>query len=316
MGRTAIVLLLGLSVGACSQFGGLKAKKHFKDANALYQQQDYRKAAAEYEEAIKADPELTQAYFFLGNSYDLLYKPARKGEPINDGYLQDAIKNYQLSIDKLAASTDPTNKELRKRSFQYLSAVYGADKLNDPDKAEPVVKQLIDMDPNDTSNYIGLSRIYEDAGRFEEAEAAIKRAETVAASDPSVAGQIAEFYNRRGNFEQAMVYYEKVTQLEPTNPQHFNNVALRYEEKVRKDYTIKPAVAIEYLKKGLVASDKALEIRPDYFEALTFKNLLLLQQARLEKNPARQKELMAQAAKLRDKAIEIQNLKAKGVGTE
>jgi tetratricopeptide (TPR) repeat protein len=316
MGRSAVVLLLGLSLAACSQFGGLKAKKHFKDANALYQQQDYRKAAAEYAEAIKADPELRQAYFFLGNSYDLLYKPARKGEAVNDGYLQDAIKNYQLSIDKLAGSTDPTDKELRKRSFQYLAAVYAADKLNDPDKAEPVVKQLIDMDPNDTSNYMGLSRIYEDAGRFEEAEAAIKRAETVAANDPSVAGQIAEFYNRRGNFEQAMVYYEKVTQLEPTNPQHFNNVALRYEEKVRKDYTIKPAVALEYLRKGLLASDKALEIRPDYFEALTFKNLLLLQQARLEKNPARQKELMDQAAKLRAKAIEIQNLKAKGVGTE
>src|SRR5262245_57927561 len=103
--RAAGAAVLGLAMVAgvgCGQFAGLKAKKHFKDGNGLYQQQDYRRAAAEYEEAIKADPEgLPEAYFFLGNSYDNLYKVARKGEAINDGYLQDALKNYQISVDKL-----------------------------------------------------------------------------------------------------------------------------------------------------------------------------------------------------------------------
>ena len=56
LGRAAIVALLGLSVAGCGQFGGLKAKKHFKDANGLYQQQDYRRAAAEYEEAHQGRP--------------------------------------------------------------------------------------------------------------------------------------------------------------------------------------------------------------------------------------------------------------------
>jgi len=310
-----VVVLLGLVLAGCSQFGGLKAKKHFKDANGLYAQQDYRKAAAEYEEAVKADPGLRQAYFYLANSYDNLYKPARKGEAINDGYLQDALKYYQVSVDKLKDATEPNEIQLRKRSLQYLAAVYATDKLNEPDKAEPVVKRLIDMDPKDTSNYFGLSKIYEDAGKFEEAEAAMKQAEAAAPSDVAVAAQLGEFYNRRGDFDKAMAAFDKVTQLEPNNPQNYYNLSVRYEEKVRKDYTVKPAQKAEYLNKGVAAIDKALEIRPDYFEALTYKNLLLRQQALLEKpGSAKQKQLIEEADRLRNKAIEVQNLKAKGVG--
>ena len=76
---------------ACSQLADLKARKHFKDANGLYQQQDYRQAAAEYEEAIKADPGFTEAYFYPGQQLRQLYKPARKGEADNDGLPPGAL---------------------------------------------------------------------------------------------------------------------------------------------------------------------------------------------------------------------------------
>lgn len=313
MGRAVSVLVLGLGVAACGQFETLKAKKHFKDANALYMQQDYRKAAAEYEAAIQADPSLSQAYFYLGNSYDNLYKPARRGEQVNDSYLDEAVKYYQMSIDRLAGSEDPADKELRKRSLQYLAAVYATDKKNEPEKAEPVVKQLIDMDPKDTTNYVGLARIYEDAGQFEKAEEALKQAEAAAPNTIEIQSQIGNFYNRRGEFDKAMEAFGEMTRIEPSNPQNFYQMAVYYEEKVRKDYTIKPAQKADYLQKGIEAVDKALEIRPDYFEALTYKGLLLRQQALLERNPRRQKELIAEADRLRDQAIEVQNRKARGV---
>jgi tetratricopeptide (TPR) repeat protein len=314
-GRAVLVTLLGLSVVGCGQFSGLKAKKHFKDANGLYQQQDYRRAAAEYEEALKADAEgMKQAHFFLGNCYDNLYKPARKGEQINDGYLQDALKHYQLSVEKLKGSTDPIDQQLWKRSLQYLAAVYATDKLNEPEKAEPVVKQLIDMDPKDTANYTGLAKIYEDAGKFEEAEASLKQAEGAAPNDPGVASQLGDFYNRRGEFDKAMTSFEKMTSLEPNNPQNFYNLAVRFEEKTRKDYTIKPAQKADYVKRGMAAVDRALEIRPDYFEALTYKGLMLRQAATIAKNPAEQKRLLDEAGQFQKKAMDVQNLKSKGVG--
>ena len=98
-GRLALVLGLSVILVACGQFQVLKARKAFKEANAFYQQQDYKRAAAKYEEVIAADPSLTVALFYLGNSYDQLYKPARQGEPENDAYLTKAMSFYQQAID-------------------------------------------------------------------------------------------------------------------------------------------------------------------------------------------------------------------------
>src|SRR6266853_2905441 len=102
------VLALGsfASVG-CAKVGEIKAKKAFKSANQAYQAQDYKKAAGFYEEAVAADPNLGSAYFFLGNSYDNLYKPTKKGDPENDVNLTKAVESYKLAIDKLKGNHEP-----------------------------------------------------------------------------------------------------------------------------------------------------------------------------------------------------------------
>jgi tetratricopeptide (TPR) repeat protein len=308
LGQLTLVVVLGIGLTACSQFGNLKAKKHFKDANDLYAQADYRQAVVQYEEALKADPNLTDAYFYLGNSYDNLYKVARKGEAENDSYLQKAVANYKLAVEK---NTDPAKKKL---SLQYLAASYGTDKLNEPEKAEPIVKEMIQMDPKDTGNYFGLSKLYEDAGRNDEAEKVLQEAKAAAPSVPDVYLQLAGFYNRRADFDKAAAAYEARAQMDPNNPEAYWMLAAFFEEKVRKDYRLTPKIKQEYINRGLEATDKALAIKSDFMEAYTYKNLLLRQQALIEKDPKKQKELIDQADKLRDKAIELRNLKTKGVG--
>jgi hypothetical protein len=58
----AAVLAFGsFSTVACAKVGEIKAKKAFKSANQAYQAQDYKKAAGLYEEAVAADPNLSQA---------------------------------------------------------------------------------------------------------------------------------------------------------------------------------------------------------------------------------------------------------------
>lgn len=307
-----IVAALSLSLVGCGQFGKLKASKHFKDANALYAQQDYRGAAAEYKSAIEADPSLNEAYFFLANSYDNLYKPARKGNELNDSYLQDALKNYKIASEKLIDDREET-KLLRKRTLQFMAALYAKDKLNQPDEAEPVVKQLIAMEPNDPGSYFALVKIYEDAGKIDDAEEILKQAQAAAPDKTEVWSTSAQFYNRKGEFDRAMDSFARITQIEPKNPQNFYQMAVFYEEKVRKDFTLKPAQVADYLTKGMEAVDKALELRPDYFEALTYKNLLLRQQAsKVEKNPKRQQELIRQADEYQKRAIDTRNRQQTG----
>jgi tetratricopeptide (TPR) repeat protein len=310
-----IVAALSLSLVGCGQFAKLKASKHFKDANALYAQQDYRGAAVEYKSAIEADPDLNEAYFFLANSYDNLYKPARKGNPLNDSYLQDALKNYKIASERLVDDKAET-KLLRKRTLQFMAALYAKDKLNQPDEAEPVVKQLIAMEPSDTGSYFALVRIYEEAGKVEDAEEILKQAQAAAPDKTDVWSTSAQFYNRKGEFDRAMESFHRITEIEPKNPQNYYQMAVFYEEKVRKDFTIKPAQQAEYLSKGMEAVDKALELRPDYFEALTYKNLILRQQAsKVEKNPAKQQELIRQADEFQKKALDVRNVQTKGAGT-
>jgi tetratricopeptide (TPR) repeat protein len=291
----------------CQQFQNLKAKKAFKDANVLYQQQDYRRAAHAYEEAIAADPNLAVAYFYLGNSYDNLYKPARVGEAENDGYLTKAIENYKLAAEK---ETDPKMKKL---AIEYLVAAYGPEKLNQPEEAEPLINQMIQIDPSDPANYFALAKLYEDSGRYEEAEQILIKAREAKPNDPAVYMQLAGYYNRQGEFEKTIEALEARAQREPNNPEAFYTIATFYWDKAYRDFRLNDADKAKYAQSGLDAIDKAIQLNPDYMEAVTYRGLLLRVQAALEKNAGRQKELLNEAEKMQARAVELRKKKAAGV---
>ncbi len=304
--RLVAVAGLSVSLAAC---GKITAQMSFKDGLNAYQQQNYREAIAEFSEAVEHDFDYRPfAYFYLANAHDNAYKFTRKGQPENDAHLPEAEKYYRLAYE----SIDPASHEgqgaiFRKRSLEYLVGLYGPDKLAAPDKAEEVGKQIVDLDPKDVNNYFGLAKLYEDAGRVEEAEQMLARARDVAPNSVDVQLQLAGFYNRQGDFDKTMEAFQHRIELEPNNPEAYHTVAGYFEEKVRKDYTLKPAQKVEYIKRGLEASDKALEIKTDYVDSMVMKNLLLRQQALVEKSPARQQELLKEANALRDKAIETRN---------
>ena len=80
-----------------------------------------------------------------------------------------------------------------------------------------------------------------------------------------------------------------------------------------RDFKLKEAEKRAFVGKGVEAVDHALQIKPDYMEALVYKNLLLRLQANLEKDPAKQQQLIKDADKLRDKAQELRKQKAAGI---
>lgn len=315
---TAVALVLGLSLAAagCGKYsvGTLKAIKSFKDGNLAYAQKDWKKAAERYEEVIQHEdsfqqvPQLTTAYFFLGNSYDQLYKPAKQGDATNDAYIQKAIENYRKAADK------NTDKQWKKSALEYLAAAYGSDKLNDPQKAEPVYKEIIALDPQEPANYLALAKLYEDSGRYDDAEAQYTKAEEVKPNDPAVLAAKAGYYNRQGDFPKTIDALEKAAALEPNNPEGYHRVATFYWEKANKDYRLSPAEKRDYIMKGLGMEDKALSLNPDYMEAMTYKNILLRMQANTEKDPGKQKQLIDEADRLRSKVMDAQKRKQTGKG--
>lgn len=309
----AIVLAiagLSLVVSGCGQIGAIRAKMSFRDANTLYGGQDYRAAAAKYEEAVAADPNLTAAYFFLGNSYDNLYRPARRGEAANDALLTKAVDNYRK-----AASTEQDLK-MRQLALEYLVSAYGPDKLNDPSQQEPLVQEMIKLSPTEPTNYFALAKIYEDNGEYESAEASFLKAKEVRPTEPTVYTQLAGFYNRQGDFEKTIAALQERAQREPTNPEAHHLIATYYWDKVYRDFRLPDVEKRKFIESGIQAEDKAIELKNDYFEAITYKNLLLRLEANVEKDPARQQALLREADRLRDQAQELRKKQQAGAAGE
>ena len=311
------VLALGSFTSAvgCAKVGEIQSKKAFKAANAAYQQQDYKKASEYYEQTIAAAPETAtanQAYFFLGNSYDNQYKPSKKGDATNDAFLTKAVDNYDKAAQKLSASADPADKKLGKLSLEYLVASYGADKLNDPAKAEPVVQKMIQLEPSEPTNYFQLAKIYEDAGVYDEAEKMLVAAKNAKPGDAAVYMTLAGYYNRQGRFDKTIEALEERAAKEPNNPDAFYTIATYYWDEAYRDFKLKEAEKREYVGKGMTAIDHSLQLKPDYVEAIVYKGLLLRLQANLEKDPSKQQALLKEATALSEKANAMRKAKATG----
>jgi len=314
-GTSLVTAMLALGFVGCGKVGELKAMKAFKAANAAYQQQDYRKAVPLYEEAIASAPETQaahQAYFFLGNSYDQQFKPSKKGEADNDALLTKAVDNYAKAAETLSASNDPGDKKLGKLSLEYLVAAYGADKLNDPSKAEPVLQKMIQAEPGEPTTYFQLAKLYEDAGVYDAAEKMYLAGKDAKPASSDGYMQVAGYYNRQGQFDKTIEALEQRAQREPNNPEAFYTISTFYWDKAFRDARLKEAEKKEFVLKGIEAVDHAIQIKPDYAEALVYKGLLLRLEANMEKDPAKQKQLLQDADKLRDKANDLRKQKAAG----
>ena len=307
-----VIAALTFATAGCSKVGEIKAQRSVKEANQAYAQQDYQKAAELYEQALAAKPDLNYAYFYLGNCYDLQYKPSHKGEAANDELLQKAVTNYQTAAERLSASSNPDEKKVGKLAMEYLVAAYGPDKLNDPAKAEPIVQKMIQLEPTEPTNYFQLAKIYEDAGLFDEAEKVYVMAKDAKPNDPTVYTSMAAFYNRQGEFDKLVDALRARTEKEPNNPEAFHTMASYYWDEATRDSRLNDKQKLDYVQKGLEADDKALQIKPDYVDAMVYKGLLLRLQANLEKDAGKQQQLLKQANELHDKAEDIKKRSATG----
>ena len=305
----AAVAVVSVAVAGCNQYAGLKAKRQFRDANGMYQSSDYKAAVAKYEQVVALSEDtlhqfhLEPAYFFLANSYDNLYRPSKKGDAANDELMNKAVENYKKDAD-----IDPDPK-MKKLSLQYLVAAYGPDKLNDPTQQEPILEQMIKVDPTDPANYFYLANIYESNGDYDKAEMEFLKAKEMKPNEPTVYTTLAAFYDRQGEFQKTIDALNERAQHEPNNPEAHHVIATYYWNEAYKNFKLTDAEKKKDIQAGLDEVDKALALKPDYFEALTYKNLLLRLEANLEKDPAKQQALLKQADQLKDKAEQLQKQK-------
>ena len=313
----ALIAGLGLALAGCGQLGQIRGMKAYKDGNKLYASSDWRAAVDKYEETTKLDPDNTLqtcqvgpgcVYFYLANSYDNLFRPVKRGEAANDALLDKAIANYKLASEKITQ-----DEKMRTLSLEYLVAAYGPDKLNDPTSAEPVVKRMIELSPNEPTNYFALGKIYEDSGEYELAEQMFLKGRDAKPNDPTVYTVVAGYYNRQGDFAKTIATLNERVKIEPNNPEAHYTLAQYFWDKAFRDFRLSDKEKMQYVMDGLAAIEKAIGIKPDYMEAITYKGLLFRLQANLEKDPKKQQQLLKDATVLADRANE---LRKKAAGTD
>jgi TonB family protein len=175
----------------------------------------------------------------------------------------------------------------------------------EPAASEAELEKRIAQTPSGIAAYIELSKLQEERGAYAEAEATLVRARQAAPKDKTALMALANLYNRQGDFEKAIAALESVEQLDPADHTTPQIVATFYWEKAFKDQRLLPADQLRYVMSGIAATDRALALKADYADAMTYKNILLRMQANLETDPVRKQQLIAEADALRGQAIAL-----------
>lgn len=109
-------------------------------------------------------------------------------------------------------------------------------------------------------------------------------------------------------FDDAVAALRAAAALEPNVPevQHmFATIAWQHAREITD-----PIGRLSFVREGIALESGALALKPDYAEAMTYKNLLLRLLANLTSDPAEKARLVAEADALRNRAVEIQGQSA------
>ena len=203
---------------------------------------------------------------------------------LNKGVAAFRTGDYPSAIDlfKQAVQIDPgfTAAELYLASAYAQSFVPGARSPQNLAFAENAIesyKRVLRQDPNNTTALMGLATVYQNTERFQEAHDTFLAASRLEPKNP------LPFYSV-GAIDWIIVYDKK-------NAGSSGQQALLIDE-------------------GLSSLDSALALNPRYEDAMTYKNLLLREKARLSFDPQEKTRLTAQADDWFNRALETRRTNA------
>jgi tetratricopeptide (TPR) repeat protein len=307
---TALLLLVPAIAPGCTR---VRANVAFKDGNKLYKEENYKRAIPEYERAVALDPNMAEAHFYLGSSHQALYRPGKEGED-NRAHLDTAVLEFQKSLEVNTGTTDRM-KLLRRNTLGALIGIFSDDPMKNYDQALSYAKQLVDENPTDPKNLFAMANLFEKFGKVDDAEKMYRQAAEANPSDAKACQALAGFYNKplwetRSKFDQAIQVLDHCATLAPTDPSGYYKVSSFYWDKAYRDPLINDKQKDEYADKGLEAVDKALQIKPDYIDAIVYKGLLYRVKAQVSSNPRLRMQYLDQAQTLQKQALELKKEQA------
>lgn len=299
----------------------IKAKAAFKDGNKLYEQESFRAAIEEYEQAVAFKPDFAEAHAYLASAHQSLYRAGRESEEAQV-HLDKAIEHYETSLEVNKRGT-PNLEAVRLTALGALTGIYSDPPVENFEKALFWAEKLVKDDPDDIKNMYAMANLYEKFDRVDEAEATYARVVRDNPEDPKACGALSAFYNkplwdregnvwtedsqgpRRSRFEDTILIMENCAKLDPNDPTGYYKVAIFHWNKAYRDPDINDTEKNEYADLGIEAVDRALEIQPDYWEAIISKGLLFRVKAQVAPSRSDRKTFLDQAQILQKQALQL-----------
>jgi len=313
----ALLALVAFGIG-CNL---VKAKAAFKDGNKLYKAEDFRAAIEEYEVAVALEPDFAEAHVYLASAHQSIFRPRRE-DAENRSHLDLAIEHYERSLEVNQGGT-PNLEAVRLTALGALTGIYSDPPVEDFEKALFYAEELVKDNPDDILNMYAMANLYEKFERVDEAEATYLRVVRDNSEDTKACGALSAFYNkalwdqdgnvwteesegpRRSRFEDTIQTMERCAELDPNDPSGYYKVASFHWNKAYRDTDLNDSEKNEYADLGIEAVDKALELKPDYWEAIISKGLLFRVKAQVAPNRSDRRTFLEQAQMLQQQALQL-----------
>jgi tetratricopeptide (TPR) repeat protein len=277
--NTLLVALLAFififAATACNKvkLSNLKANYHFTNANKAFGQNKFRDAIEEYNKALSYNPNLGEAYRYLGESYKNLFRPGTDSPDNKD----KAAKS--LDALKKAMEIEPANKEV----IYSLGDMY--DKMGNFAEAEKLYLRILDLEPGNMNNYYVIAEFYKRyAGDKQEikekAESMYLRRIETDPENPQGYAYLANYFDNTTpipDFDKAFDYHKKRLQLQADNAQIMYTLGVnRFSKAFRLQNMLsvnERKILADEAEKDLL---KAIALDPNYPEPYAYMKILLL----------------------------------------
>jgi len=268
-----LVVLLVAGTSSCKKLNVsyLKGNHHFAKGNTHFNESRYRLAIEEYEKALSYNPDLVDAYRFLGESYKNQYKIGDES-PENMEKAQKALENLTKALE-----FQPDNIQI----VHSLGDMY--DKMGKFEEAEKLFLRVLELEPTNMDNYYVVAGFYNRyAGENEEIkhkalEMYLRRIELDPES-PQGYAYLAQFYDNVRpipDFDRAYEMHEKILKLKPDDAMTNYTMGVN---RFQKAYRLQNLLPIEERRQLAQESErllkKAMELDESYPDTYAYINLV------------------------------------------
>jgi tetratricopeptide (TPR) repeat protein len=220
---------------------------------------------------------------------------------------QTALASYQEAM-----RLDPAEKRLHKSiGYAYMGMYQPGSKhakdLEIAGKAIEHLKQYVDAYPEDRKAREVLLSMYLATERYDDAVGFYQTMLKEDPKDTKAMGSMASIYFKRGDFDQGVEWLNRRIEVEPpeVRPEVYHLIGAQAWDRSYNYPEIDPVTRARIVDQGLEALNKAVELKPDYFEAISYINLLYREKAKMEIDPVKQQEYLATADRYRAQAMEL-----------